>query len=219
LFALTGDRSAGAAILNPVRGDAPFEVHQAVRQLPQPPQPPELDEEPVAAAAASPDPRRLVPLPWDRYVLRLPSGGGLSFRLLNPAYDTDEGWARLLIALPGLVAFLVVVPLVTVPIRRRRRRTLTAAQLKQIEKRGWLIVGASVVSAFVLTAFIGGAWLWHDADRLFPGEHYRWDYWYITFVQVAALGVGLLLAGGGLLLGAGRFGIWLSRKLLRARRS
>jgi outer membrane protein assembly factor BamB len=213
-----GDLFQDTATLNPIRGDAPAEVRHATRLKWQSrgamwqgtePANQELEEEPVAGAGAAEDPRLVVPLPWDRYIL---------FKGINPAYAGPSPVAGVthlqFIGLFTLTVVLVITPLAWLG-ARWRRRTLTAEQIRNRQRRTTRHFVAAVCAAGVLTALAGGAWLWYDADDLYPGEHYLWDFWYLTFLLAAANLTWMLSLAALPLVGAGRLGVWLYRRLLR----
>jgi predicted Ser/Thr protein kinase len=212
LIAVTGDPSRDAARLNPIRGDAPAELRHAARMWWQPDQPapdtqaahPELEEEAVVVTGGPADPRLVVPLPWDQ----------TSWQLINPAY-AERGLASLFLFLSaGLIMAISMANAKAA--RRKAQQRLPPEQLKRAQRLGKLAflhwVGASVV-AVLTVALVGGAMLWQDADRLLPGEQYRWDSWYISAFMFYFIIWPLCIGGTLIFYGTGFLGLWLYKKL------
>jgi outer membrane protein assembly factor BamB len=131
-------------------------------------------EEPVPEVEepAGDDPRRRVPLPWERH------------QYLGNT-QSEEALEQMASAfLLGIVPYLfLAVPLgvwgMVVGRRRKRRRGMTDAEIRQREKRSSRVLAGLIVVGLVLTAGPAGIWLWRDAANLAPGETYFWGRWYL----------------------------------------
>jgi hypothetical protein len=114
-----------------------------------------------------------VALPWDRHptlkyinLAGQPGAGGIFFLTMAGA---------------GLIAAPLVVVVVVVQKRRLRRR-FSEEEIRRRYRWQTVVVVLLLGLSALLVLLAGIAWWWADSSELLPGEHYRWNWWYVPWL-------------------------------------